>query len=72
MLAEARDNAAYAERHGFGRVLRARGREVEDLLDLLRDGEALADMRQRMAVALRTLDDETVLDRYQGEEAAVC
>ena len=53
-------------------MLRARGREVEDLLDLLRDGEALADMRQRMAVALRTLDDETVLDRYQGEEAAVC
>ena len=71
-LMQEEDNAAYAERHGFGRVLRTKGREVEDLLDLLHDGEALADMRQRMAVALRTLDDETVLDRYQGEEEAVC
>lgn len=57
-------NAAYIEQQGFGKVLWDKGKEASEVLSLLRDPEALEDMKQRMAVALRSLDQTTPLDRF--------
>ena len=46
--------------------------EARQILDLLRDKAQLADMRRKMAGALRSLDQVTALDRYAGEQEAAC
>lgn len=66
-------NARYVEQHGFGTVLWQKGYEVETLLALLQNPEELADMRQRMAVSLRSLDLVTPLDYFwQSRRKAAC
>ena len=65
-------NAAYIEQQGFGKVLWDKGKEASEVLSLLRDPEALEDMKQRMAVALRSLDQTTPLDRFAETRRAVC
>lgn len=65
-------NAAYIEQQGFGKVLWDKGKEASEVLSLLRDPEALEDMKQRMAVALRSLDQMTPLDRFAETRRAVC
>ena len=65
-------NARYVERHGFGTVLWQRGTEAETILSLLEDRESLADIRQRMAVSLRSLDPLTPLGRFQAERRPAC
>ena len=65
-------NAFYVQRQGFGKVLWDKGEEGRELLALLRDEETLADIRQRMAVALRSLDQVTALDRFWETRKAVC
>lgn len=66
-------NARYVEQHGFGTVLWQKGYEVETLLALLQNPEELADMRQRMAVSLRSLDLITPLDYFwQSRRKAAC
>lgn len=65
-------NAAYVESHGFGTVLRQKGREAEELLSLLWDQGQLADMSQRMAVALRSFDSVTPLDQYTAGMDRAC
>ncbi len=62
-------NAAYIEQQGFGKVLWDKGKEASEVLSLLRDPEALEDMKQRMAVALRSLDQTTPLDRFCRDKA---
>ena len=58
---------------GFGTVLWQKGYEVETLLALLQNPEELADMRQRMAVSLRSLDLVTPLDYFwQSRRKAAC
>lgn len=71
-LVQEEANAAYVRRQGFGRVLEDKGNEAQEILALLRDQEALADMRQRMAVALRSLDQVTALDRFWERRQAAC
>lgn len=65
-------NARYVERHGFGTVLWQRGAEAETILSLLEDQESLADVRQRMAVSLRSLDPISPLDLFQAERRLAC
>ena len=66
-------NARYVEQHGFGTVLWQKGYEVETLLALLQNPEELADMRQRMAVSLRSLDRVTPLDYFwQSRRKTAC
>lgn len=71
-LMQEEQNAAYVQRHGFGMVLEDKGQEARQILDLLRDKAQLADMRRKMAGALRSLDQVTALDRYAGEQEAAC
>lgn len=71
-LMQEQANADYVARNGFGYVLAEKGQQGREILALLRDDETLADMRQRMAVALRSLDTVTALDRYYGEVRAAC
>ena len=54
------------------RELEDKGQEARQILDLLRDKAQLADMRRKMAGALRSLDQVTALDRYAGEQEAAC
>lgn len=63
-------NAAFVESHGFGKVLAPDGRETQAILAMLRDSDGLADMRQRMAVGLRSLDQVTALDRFRALQVA--
>ena len=63
-------NAAYVQAQGFGKVLWNKSREAQDILDLLADQETLEDMKQRMAVALRSLDQVSPVDRFWAEQAA--
>ena len=65
-------NAAYVQSHGFGKVLWNKGRESQEILDLLADQETLADMKQRMAVALRSLDAVSPVDRFLAERKTAC
>ena len=62
-------NAAYVQAQGFGKVLWNKSREAQDILDLLCDQETLDDMKQRMAVALRSLDQVSPVDRFWAEQA---
>lgn len=71
-LMQEESNAAYVQRQGFGKVLWNKGEEAQEILALLRDEEGLADRRQRMAVALRSLDQVTALDRFWEARLAAC
>ena len=48
-------NAAYIEQQGFGKVLWDKGKEASEVLSLLRDPEALEDMKQRIDVYKRQM-----------------
>ena len=65
-------NAAYVQAQGFGTVLWDKNAEPQQILSLLRDEEALADMRQRMAVALRSLDQVSPVDLFDARGQAAC
>jgi UDP-N-acetylglucosamine:LPS N-acetylglucosamine transferase len=71
-LTQEEANAQYIARNGFGRVLPAGSGDGEALLSLLHDREELRHIRRRMAVALRTLDPTTALDRFLGQQEAAC
>lgn len=65
-------NASYVQAQGFGKVLWNKSQEAQEILALLRDQETLADMKQRMAVALRSLDRVSPIDRFWTERSAAC
>lgn len=65
-------NAAYIEREGFGIVLRDKETAIQQMLALLRNRDMLNDMRQRMAVTLRSLDQISALDKFWERRQAVC
>ena len=65
-------NAAYIEREGFGIVLRDKETAIQQMLALLRDRDMLNDMRQRMAVTLRSLDQISALDKFWERRQAAC
>ena len=65
-------NAAYIERDGFGIVLRDKETATQQMLALLRNRDMLNDMRQRMAVTLRSLDQISALDKFWERRQAVC
>ena len=71
-LMQEESNATYVQRQGFGKILWNKGDEAREILSLLRNDEELADMKQRMAVALRSLDQVTALDRFWEARQAVC
>lgn len=65
-------NAAHVEQEGFGLVLRDKETATEQMLALLRDRDALNDISQRMAVALRSLDPVSALDKFWERRQAAC
>ena len=65
-------NAAYIEREGFGIVLRNKETATQQMLALLRNRDMLNDMRQRMAVTLRSLDQISALDKFWEIRQAAC
>lgn len=65
-------NAAYVEQEGFGLVLRDKETAAEQMMALLRDRDALNDISQRMAVALRSLDPVSALDKFWERRQAAC
>ena len=65
-------NAEYIEREGFGIVLRDKETAIQQMLALLRDRDMLNDMRQRMAVTLRSLDQISALDKFWERRQAAC
>lgn len=65
-------NAAYIEREGFGIVLRDKETATQQMLALLRNRDMLNDMRQRMAVTLRSLDQISALDKFWERRQAAC
>ena len=65
-------NAAYIEREGFGIVLRDKETAIQQMLALLRNRDMLNDMRQRMAVTLRSLDQISALDKFWERRQAAC
>lgn len=65
-------NAAYIEREGFGIVLRDKETAAQQMLALLRNRDMLNDMRQRMAVTLRSLDQISTLDKFWERRQAAC
>ena len=65
-------NAAYIEREGFGIVLRNKETATQQMLALLRNRDMLNDMRQRMAVTLRSLDQISALDKFWERRQAAC
>ena len=71
-LIQEEENADMVRRSGFGVVLEPDEDEARQVLTLLRDRNGLADMKQRMAVALRSMDQITALDRFYACQEAVC
>ena len=65
-------NAEYIEREGFGIVLRDKETAIQQMLALLRDRDMLNDMRQRMAVTLRSLDQISAQDKFWERRQAAC
>ena len=65
-------NAAYVEHEGFGLVLRDKETAAQQMLTLLRSRDTLNDMSQRMAVALRSLDQVSALDKFWERRQAAC
>lgn len=63
---------AYIEREGFGIVLRDKETAIQQMLALLRNRDMLNDMRQRMAVTLRSLDQISALDKFWERRQAAC